>query len=121
MYGPDLTALFLGMPTLEERLTEARSMLRTTRELADEIADAAAGLPAAMCTSWRSEASAIYVTRLAELGIEVRQAHSRLESAAPDIERLIRELESARDAAAARVAAIQTGDWHGTGRGAWVS
>lgn len=96
-------------------------MLRAIRALSDEIADAAAGLPAAMCTSWRSEASANYATRLAELGTEVAQAHSRLDAAAPDIERLIRELESARDAAAARVAAIQTGDWHGSGRGAWVS
>ena len=121
MDGLDPTALILGEPALEQRLAEARSVLRAMRDLADDIADSAAGLPAARCTNWRSDASANYATRLAELGAEVRLASSCLEAATPDVERIIRELESAREAAAARLAAIRTDDWHGTGRGAWVS
>ncbi|SIO01373.1 hypothetical protein [Agromyces cerinus] len=121
MDGLDQASLALGRLALEQQLMEARSVLYAVRELASVIADAAPSLPAARCTSWRSEASEAYATRLAELGTEVTRAQSCLDAAAPVIEATIRELEAVQDAAAARAAGMRTDDWHGAGRGAWVS
>jgi hypothetical protein len=114
----------LGAPALERRRHEARSILGRLGELVDEVAGGASAVPAAMCTTWRSSASANYEDRLEDLRLEVHLSKTLLDSAGTEMERLIRELDEqieAAHAAALRAAALSPADWHGTGRGAWTT
>ncbi|WP_157000890.1 hypothetical protein [Agromyces laixinhei] len=105
MEGLDPATLIFGDPSIEQRLAEVRSVRRAVVDLADEVVDAAAGLPSSVCTSWRSDASAGYATRLAELGTEVRRAHAALDDAGIGLERAIRALEAEKAAQAEQAAA----------------